>query len=120
MASFILSENEEDNSSKTESEHSDYLVPEESVESESSTISSGQNSSEECASSYEGGHSKRTDADGRGRSIPLISSILPPFGRVGFNSKISSKIAVEIFKDEVNYHLSLSNGQTHPFSFMAP
>ena len=121
MASFIVSDNEDESTSEVESNHSDYRAS--GGASDSSTTSSVQNSSEllsaDYASPYDEGHSRRLDSDSRGRSIPLISRILPPFGRVGFSSKISSKIAVEIFQDELNYHSSLSSKQKHPFSFFA-
>lgn len=89
-------------------------------ESESTTDSDDANppASSTESNSYRHDRRRRTD-DGFCPTVPPISHIVPPFGRVGFtcNSPTPQRLALSLFKDELNYLTNLCKTAKHPFSF---
>lgn len=123
MSSFVIPESDEDSASSLKSQHSDFNASEEessSSSNSSSNPSSTESLSEDSVLEDDYGQSKRLDSDTRGPSVPPVSRILPPLGRVGFTSRTPRKIALEIFQEEINYHESLCSTRLHPFSFFSP
>lgn len=124
MSSFIVRKGSEDSSAESaEEDLSDFQAPNDD-NSSSSTESSGPESGglpSPCASFGEPEHiARRNNIDTRGPAVPPVTHIMPPYGRVGFTSKIPQEIVLEIFQDELNYHASIGNKQLHPFSFFSP
>ncbi len=141
LNSFAIPEESDSESAASEGASegafSDFNPSVSASSSSSSTTSSGEPSPSESATDSSSGNDgdllsdgdgrqrhgrrrRRRRDDGHGPTVPPISQILPPFGRVGFTSLKPHQIAVDIFKGEINYHATLCRTQQHPFSFRPP
>ncbi|VDD81480.1 unnamed protein product [Mesocestoides corti] len=120
------SNNESESEATNEVEQSDYQAS--GPSSSTSTASSGEPSSSEVISADEntsldedaGPCPDGTKIKAYGPTVPPLTNLLPPFGRVGFTSKKPRKIALNIFREEINYITSVCNKHQHPFSFVPP
>ncbi|KAM7535195.1 hypothetical protein Aperf_G00000096739 [Anoplocephala perfoliata] len=131
VSSFVVPEESEDSSVESaEEDLSGFQTPKDDISlssTETSGPESGKFSSPRSPSpSFVGGgnasenKARRFNVDTRGPSVPPITHIMPPYGRVGFFSRTPQEIVLDVFQDELNYHAKISSEQLHPFWFFSP
>uniref|UniRef100_A0A0R3T9M1 General transcription factor 3C polypeptide 2 n=1 Tax=Rodentolepis nana TaxID=102285 RepID=A0A0R3T9M1_RODNA len=122
MSAFVLPEaSGEDTDESSEEEISDFDENggDDDPSSTSSSPSTNQSSSA-SATVDNASDDEPIRRSNRPSFLPPFYKLLPPLGRVGFNSTDPKGIVMDFFKDELNYRASIGSKYPHPFCFFTP